>query len=417
MSQHTAFSLGQAAALEAIAEWFDGQAEPVSDARQTFYLAGPAGTGKTTIAREVPRVLGLRTGHVLYAAYTGKAAQVLRSKGCEPASTLHSLIYIRQSTAAEAKLRIVERQLQALRLSLDANPFEIAELEARRQQLLAEIADGSWILNPDSALASARLLVCDEVSMVDEKLAADLLSFGVPILVLGDPEQLPPIGGDGYFTARTPDLTLTEIHRQALDSPILSLATRVRQGGRLGHFDYSYTDVASLAGHDQVLCGKRATRWSLVYAIRDLLGRPHAFPVAGDRVMCLRNNREMGIFNGQLFDVLDCGPSARRIGYYVLTLRTDDNEALEVTAPVDGFISDEAEREMCRARHLPHGVALMTFAHAITVHKSQGSEWPRVALIDESSVFYREAETPRRWLYTGITRASTELTIASGWSR
>lgn len=410
MTQHT-FSPGQQRALDAIGEWFDDCSS------QTFYLAGPAGTGKTTIARQVPRHLGLSGDQVRYAAYTGKAAQVLRSKGCAPASTLHSLIYIRQSTAAEAKLNTVERQLRALRLSLDATPFEIAELEAQRQQLLAEVADGSWILNTESDLSEASLLICDEVSMVDDKLAADLLSFGVPILVLGDPEQLPPINGEGFFTRRAPDLTLTEIHRQALDSPILSLATRVRQGGRLGHFDYAYADVEMLSSHDQVLCGKRATRWSLVYAIRSLLGRPHAFPVAGDRVMCLRNNRELGIFNGQLFDVLDCGPSPKRIGYYVLTVRTDDGEVFDVVTPVDGFISDEAERDICRVRHLPDGVAIMTFAQAITVHKSQGSEWGRVALIDESAVFAREADTPRRWLYTGITRASAELTIASGWYR
>ncbi len=411
MTQHTAFSPGQTGALAAIGAWYD------SPHAQTFYLAGPAGTGKTTIAREVPRHLGLSDGQVLYAAYTGKAAQVLRSKGCEPASTLHSLIYTRQSTAAEAKLRIVERQLRTLKLAIDASPFEVAALEAQRQQLLAEINNGSWILNPDSDLAGAQLLICDEVSMVDDRLAADLLSFGVPILVLGDPEQLPPVGGDGYFTARTPDLMLTEIHRQALDSPILALATRVRQGGRLGHFDFTYTDVTSLLEHDQVLCGKRATRWSLIYAMRDRLGLPHALPVEGDRVMCLRNNRELGIFNGQLFDVLDCSPSQRRPGFYVLGLRTDDGVVLEVVAPVDGFISDEAERDACRARFLPDGVALMTFAQAITVHKSQGSEWRKVALIDESSVFHREPETPRRWLYTGITRASDELSIAQGWSR
>ena len=57
--------------------------------------------------------------------------------------------------------------------------------------------------------------------MVDEDLGRDLLSFGKPVLVLGDPAQLPPVKGGGFFTEAEPDVMLTEVHRQAADNPII----------------------------------------------------------------------------------------------------------------------------------------------------------------------------------------------------
>jgi exodeoxyribonuclease-5 len=402
-----AFSSDQQGALDAITRWF--VAARRGAAPQVFYLAGPAGTGKTTIAREVP---GLLRADALFAAFTGKASQVLRSKGCEPASTLHSLIYIRVSSAAELRLPIVQRQLRAELL----DPYTRAQLEQEVRILKLQLAEQQWMVNPDSALADADLLICDEVSMVNEDLALDLLSFGVPILVLGDPEQLPPVSGGGYFTARVPDYMLTQVHRQAGASPVLALATRIREGGKLGPFERQFLNVDILLAHDQVLCGKRLTRWQLTTDMRQRLGRPFALPVPGDKIMCLRNDRELGIFNGQLFEVMDTGPAARP-GYHGLHLLSDADTALRVDAPAGPFISDADEREACEGRRrLPANSGLFTFANAITVHKSQGSEWRTVALIDEASIFYRDPDTPRRWLYTGITRASEQVSIGSGWT-
>ena len=177
----------QEAALRAIGSWLR---DPV---RQVFYLAGYAGTGKTTLAQEVAtRVRGL----TLFAAYTGKAASVLRTKGCPEASMLHSLIY-------------------ACR--------EVIDYRTGRKRLVFE-------KRPDSPLVDASLLIIDECSVLNAQLGRDVESFRRKILVLGDPEQLPPVEGAGYFTARRPDHMLTEIHRQAADSPIIHYATLVRQG-------------------------------------------------------------------------------------------------------------------------------------------------------------------------------------------
>ena len=57
--------------------------------------------------------------------------------------------------------------------------------------------------------------------MVGDEMARDLLAFGKPVLVLGDPGQLPPVKGEGAFTRDAPDVMLTEIHRQAGESAIL----------------------------------------------------------------------------------------------------------------------------------------------------------------------------------------------------
>ena len=118
----------------------------------------------------------------------------MRAKGCKDASTIHSLIY----------------------------------------RSRGEDENGpTFALNDDSAAGKSALIIIDECSMVDEEIGRDLLSFGTPVLVLGDPAQLPPIAGGGYFTAAEPDVMLTEVHRQAADNPIIRMSMIVREGGRL----------------------------------------------------------------------------------------------------------------------------------------------------------------------------------------
>src|SRR5438876_11123551 len=179
-----AFTPHQDAALTAASNWFKGERERAA----IFRLFGYAGTGKTTLAKHLAEGVD---GKVLFAAFTGKAACVMRSKGCHGAATIHSLIYKARESGEETP------------------NFEL------------------W----DEAPASkARLIVIDECSMVDAELARDLMSFGVPLLVLGDPAQLPPIQGGGFFTEVEPDAMLTEVHRQAEDNPIIRLSMDIRAG-------------------------------------------------------------------------------------------------------------------------------------------------------------------------------------------
>src|SRR5713226_10280818 len=201
------FTPHQDSALKAVAGWL--RAKPGKNGTPSvFRLFGYAGTGKTTLARHIAEGVD---GKVLFAAFTGKAACVMRSKGCYGASTIHRLIYKPQEKNEE-------------------NPtFEL------------------WSKAPAS---HAKLIIIDECSMVDAELARDLTSFEVPLLVLGDPAQLPPIQGGGFFTDAKPDAMLTEVHRQAQDNPIVRLSMDIRAGKSLEQGQYGETQVVTRSDLD-----------------------------------------------------------------------------------------------------------------------------------------------------------------------
>ena len=203
-------------------------------------------------------------GGVLFAAFTGKAALVMTRKGT-PASTIHSLIY-RVSEATEEEIERVEKELAQLKAGLFLmGPAEhaFARMQIARLELrLAHIHEPRFILNDQSAVRDCDLIVLDEVSMVGEEMANDLLAFGKPILVLGDPGQLPPINGEGAFTNAAPDVMLHEIHRQAGESAIIRLATMARQG-----------DAIAQGAHDEIVWKMRR---SDVSARADAEGRAGA---------------------------------------------------------------------------------------------------------------------------------------------
>lgn len=414
----------QQEAIQRIKDWYTS-----SPTFQPFRLFGAAGTGKTTLAKNVPDVLGLDLfgdSGVQYGAYTGKAASVLRGKGCTPAGTLHSLVYIPRANAeTQARLRAARAELADIQESSQVpDTGMVLELEAEIALLEREARTIGWEWNEDSVLASAPLLILDEVSMVDAKLAADIERFEVPVLVLGDPEQLEPVGGEGYYTDGAPDVLLTEIHRQALDSPVLKLATRVRtslsSGLGLTVDDMEPRNLARAMEHDQIICWKNATRWSLVSKIRTRLGRPAGQVVTGDRIMCLTNNRGLGIFNGQQFTVVDATPGPLGPS---LVLRDDEGAERSILSHAEGF---QGRKPQDDAKAMGMGGrgnrGLFTFANAITCHKAQGSEWGSVYVVDETPDLIamtanRKGVTEgitagRRWMYTAVTRASDRVTIA-----
>src|SRR6266487_1054327 len=246
-------STQQGEALAEIERWWKD-----SDRGQVFRLFGYAGTGKTTIARQVPELLGL-IGRVRFAAYTGKAAHVLARKGCTPVSKIHSLIYHPVEVIAECPYGDA---CEARNVELNTCAHMVKSLEFSLKESLAEAA-----AEGEESDDGPALLILDEVSMVSDELARDLLSFGVRVLVLGDPAQLPPINGTGYFTEAEPDFMLTEVHRQAAESPVLRLATAVRMTGKTLR-PSSRPSMAELMQAGQILVWRNATRWSIVRTLR-----------------------------------------------------------------------------------------------------------------------------------------------------
>jgi len=414
----------QQEAIDKIVDWY------TSSEQQVFRLFGYAGTGKTTLARSIVDQLGV---NAVFAAFTGKAAYVLRTKGCDGARTIHSLIY-QPVEKVRAKLNQLERQL-----AQTIDPAEAAVLERQIAVEAERLHKPDFILREDSELAFAPLLVLDEVSMVGERIAADLLSFGVKVLCLGDPAQLPPVEGGGYFINAQPDHLLTEIHRSALDSPVTRLATSVRQsmpGDRtlgMGGLDGdSGRKLAVTAGEvaqfDQVLVGTNKVRWQAIHLLRRIKGLTGDLPQPGDRVIGLANSAEADIFNGQQFTVLAVKEADAGADRITMQVRDDAGDQRRITAWQAGFTGFEGEK--LAKREGRGNVAAMTFAQAITCHKSQGSQWDRVLVVDESWIFARAATSAamqagsppdaaaaaghlngQRWLYTAITRAAQQVVV------
>lgn len=437
----TQLSGQQAAAIERIKNWYGNALldTGLGGGAAPFKLFGYAGTGKTTLAKEIGPALGI--SDVRFATFTGKAAHVLRSKGANPVTTIHSGIYLPTSDAeVREKLKLARVEVEALEAELQGTDEQIIEAGwADRVELMGRLSEASeeieeleaasrrlafeW--NEDSEWAQAELIVLDEVSMVNAKIAADVERYGVPVLVLGDPGQLPPVDGGGYYTSSQPDFLLTKVHRQAKDSPVLDLATRIREseGTTLGlaATDVRPASVLEAMEHDQVLCWTNKRRWAMVDVIRRKLGRQPGVPSAGDRIMCLSNNRDIGSFNGEQFEVLSAEPAANN---WRLTVRDDEGRERTIPTVGEAFLGQTMQEQ---AKNSGAGIRgpwmLATFAQAITVHKAQGSQWRSVYVVNEtpgmiSMTSKREGRTAaleqaRRWLYTAATRAEEHVTITA----
>lgn len=371
------FSPQQDDALKAVARWLK------TGRPQIFRLFGYAGTGKTTLARFFAEHVD---GDVQFAAFTGKAAQVMRSRGAVNARTIHSLIYRPKGEE------------------------EVAD-EATGKTTMTP----TFSLNRQSPVGRAKLIIVDECSMVDEELGRDLMSFGTPILVLGDPGQLPPISGAGFFTEAEPDFLLTDIHRQARDNPIIRLALDVREGREFMRGDYGTAKVIGrdevnrelVLEADQVLVGINRTRRRYNQRLRELKGFAALYPQAGDKLVCLRNDPAKGLLNGSLWTVMSSAKETMKPGINLLVSPEEDDPergVAKIKLLKAAFEDPDADIPWATKKRYDD----FDFGYALTVHKAQGSQWNNVVLFDESFAF---KDMRQRWLYTAVTRAAETLTV------
>lgn len=324
--------------------------------RPLYRIGGYAGTGKTTIAREISTC-----GHAAICAFTGKAASVLRSKGLD-ANTIHRTIYkYNESTRRFHKRPFVE----------------------------------------------CDFFLLDEASMVSKSLWADMQSYRLPIVAIGDPGQLEPVGDDPRLM-ESPDVVLETIHRQAAQSTIIEFANHVRHGGRIVHGTKGDVDIIpergflmSLDWADQLLCGFNKTRVAANSKKRELLRFKHKIE-EGDRLICLKNDNELGVFNGMMLDVVRRGESRNR--HIECDLRTEDGEVMHSVEVWTGMLGSLSKLDFNTSKGL-QGTLIADYGYCTTVHKFQGSEANRVAVIDEQCSVWDAT----RWRYTAITRAAQEL--------
>ncbi len=367
----------QAEAIAAIKEWYSNHV-PVLNKEgyfSDFLLDGGAGTGKTTVAGLAAAAVGAK--HVVFGAYTAKAARVMQSKGMEGAGTLHGLLY-RPDIGKDGQII-------------------------------------GWRRDSNSLCRQADLIVVDEVSMVNDKIADDLRSFVKPILVLGDVGgQLPPIEGAGAFTRRRPDFTLREVHRTVADSPILKLAWQARRGGHLSPGGPPEAHIAPLNAdawpiilnrNFQVICGRNTTRRTVTRRAREAYGFSGPLPCPGEPLICCRNNYDQGLINGDIATLWRVTKNNPDRDYFIADLIIEGETRTDIKISRPYFASETISGSVYNSKS-----ALFDWAYAITCHKAQGSEFFDVVVIDDQFARW-DKDLRRRWLYTAITRARESVTI------
>lgn len=396
-------------AKAAVIKWFKAS----SPTAPVFKLHGYAGTGKTTAIRSIISDLNISA---VFAAYTGKAAMVMRKQGLD-AKTLHSLIY-KPIPPDQDKCNKLFKQLSACSPGAAEKKRIKAEL-VEAQKVAFELRDLD-----DGDLPAADLLVVDECSMVNEDMLADLLTFKVPVLALGDPGQLPPIHGEGALTSGKPDALLTQIHRQAEGNPIIDFATRARHGIPIPQRDFADSTHRALSalteiellGADQILCGKNATRMRINQQVRALLKHPSLYPYVGEKLISLRNAPALGLFNGTMCEVVavkeehDASWELEVVPEGGTSMSPKPVKVRALKAYFEQYHDKDAlENVRWWERRDAHD---FDFGYAITVHKAQGSQWDRVLIVDDKMLIWKPADR-RRWLYTAITRAAETVQLYS----
>jgi exodeoxyribonuclease-5 len=156
------------------------------------WLAGFAGSGKSTIIPWIVEEFGARKP--LYLAPTNKAARVISKKTGERAISIHKAIYFPPAERGDAELKALVDEIK-----VTTDPDKLAELRAREADLRkarAKLDRGdelNWQINPEGEARGADLIIVDEASMVGTELGSDLMTFGKPVIAIGDPGQLPPV--------------------------------------------------------------------------------------------------------------------------------------------------------------------------------------------------------------------------------
>ena len=423
-SQFT-LSSQQLEAVSDIEDWFFTHKR----SKKPFYLAGYAGTGKTTITKEIIQRIDLDDSNSRACALTAKASRVLRRKIGLSTGTLHGLCY-RYIPNKEFEKK--QKELSELYASGRAS-----EARAARYQIdeMSEGGSGGRFVRRDpKELLGTKLIIADECSMLTSRHIDDLARFNIPTLYIGDPGQLDPIltGEDRdqrpfSQVFKQPNLFLEQVHRQGSDSDILEIASAVRTGrgvaprkmiNNVGKYRTSVLDThpAILDWANSILCHRHITRRMLNRRIRERRGYTSVLPVAGETVVCRLNNHELGIARGEQYRVCsDAVDEGRGSSYCWLELQDEDDNIIDVRADrrmFDAYHDPELCEDVDKGRiNFVKKMPPFDFGYALTVHSAQGSEWENVLVYDDYAGKSYDMDQYNRWMYTACTRASKALLI------
>ena len=363
-------------------------------------ISGYAGTGKSTLIKFIIAALDIPPEQVRYVAYTGKAAQVLKQKGCPNPITAHKLLY-------------------------KAKPMP----------------NGTYKFVP-KPVSDYDIIVVDEVSMLPKDMWLQLLSHRIHVIATGDPFQLPPIDKDSdNHVLDHPHVFLDEIMRQAYDSEIIRFSMWIREGKPIEEFPASGQQVMLIRPNqivtgmyewaDQILCATNAQRNNINNFMREIKGFGPE-PEVGDKIISLRNQWEFlsndfkdpaPLTNGTIGTIETAFKRDLTVPFWICdkkipvlsTTMIDDNGDKFDYIPIDytslttgeKFLTGKQEYQMRKSDKCGDPPFEFSYAYGITCHKAQGSEWGKVLVYEEK--FPYDKTEHARWAYTAATRASEKL--------
>lgn len=362
-------------------------------------IAGYAGTGKSTLVKFIIAALNLNADDVAYITFTGKAASVLRHKGCPNAMTAHKLLYYSK-----------------------------------------RMPNGKFVFSPRKTLeGDYSLIIVDEISMLPNDLWELLLSHKKHIIALGDPFQIPPIDkkADNHVLD-TPHVFLDEIMRQATESEIIRLTMAIRdyrpieycKGNEVMVLENDEVVDGMYGWADQIICATNRKRQEINNYMRQAAGRG-AEPEPGDKIICCRNcwdildtSGENALVNGTIGTLGEFEASFQEYPIFGFpsvpilkaNMTTVDGDFCDVVLDYqmlkDGkpFLTPEQSYQIYRRSDLKNLEPVeFNYGYAITGHRAQGSEWDKVLVFEERFPFDREEHA--RWLYTACTRSASKLVL------
>ena len=469
----TKFSEDQAEAFDRIAEVLQSTGVDIEESltiprsdrgTNTLAVVGKAGSGKTMLLARLADALtdaGVETVSgdyegrrrkdrrtIAILAPTNKAASVLRTQGV-PATTIHRILYTpiydpEYEKIAEWLVGNGDRpEIEGLTdVALDRAAGFFKHNRSVPGALAAAGLKGSdFILGWKRREDPLDIGFVDEASMLDARQLEDLKEIFPTLLLFGDPAQLAPVNQSGAMVfddlPESRKLTLSRIHRQDLDNPILDLAHAL--GDETVEFETFERLIENAAKEDDrvivaervdadmmarspVLVWRNATRIRLINAFRSAHGSPADVLLPGEPLICdgielpLKHRKKRldlearGLIKGA--QVIYLGPG-KRPGFSRLHVFGAPEPQVSAASIVKIELPGDEEPAIPFAANMG-----ATFLHgaAVTIHKAQGSQWSEVQvfapdLYAASRTGRIEAGLPlwKRLAYVAITRAETRL--------